>query len=138
MLCLTILCYTKQHLTLTFLQAPVNMHPFCPLILLCCLMGVTFAGTCGVSAPRITLSELHSGCDADSKSRHPNCVTAMHRFCQRVTYPSPITTFGVPRENADSKIHMSCVRSYWSGNLSSAIMQHHYRWCRIYNSQDRD
>ena len=101
-------------------------------------MGVTFAGTCGVSAPRITLRELHSGCDADSKSRHPDCAAAMHRFCQRVTYPSPITTFGVPRENADSKIHMSCVRSYWSGNLSLATLQHHYRWCAMDKSQDRD
>ena len=101
-------------------------------------MGVTFAGTCGVSAPRITLSELHSGCDADSKSRHPDCAAAMHRFCQRVTYPSPITTFGLPRENADSKIHMSCVRSYWSGNVSLAVLQQHYLYCRIYQSQQRN
>ena len=107
--------------------------------LMCCLLSeISAAGRCGVSAPQITLSELHSGCSSNSRSRHPDCVAAMHRFCGQVTYPTAMTTLGVSREHTNGRIGMSCIQSRWSGNVPISTLQRHHSNCNAGKSQHRD
>ena len=70
-----------------------------------------------VSAPEVTLSELDSGCDHDRKSRDPACVSAMNQYCSKVTFSSPIETFGVSRDAGDERINLACVESSWTGDV---------------------
>ncbi len=97
-------------------------HHFLQLILcslaLSCLIGTSRA-KCWISLPDKTLSELHRGCNTDKKSRHPDCVSAMHRFCNKIHYPIYIpTTLGVSREHLNGRIGMSCVKTHWGGHVS--------------------
>lgn len=103
------------------------------------MIGSAAAGTCGVSAPpNITLSELHSGCNTHTRSRHSDCVAAMHRFCGRVTYATGMTTLGVSREVGIDRIGMSCIRSRWSGDVSITTLQRYHARCTSGKSQHRD
>ena len=107
--------------------------------LMCCLLfGASTAGRCGVSAPQVTLSELHPGCSSNSRNRHPDCVAAIHHFCGRVTYPTTMTTLGVSREHINGRIGMSCIRSQWSGNVPISTLQQHHSGCTASKSQHRD
>ena len=77
----------------------------------------------------MSLKELHAGCDSNTKSRSPDCVAAMHRFCQRVTYPTKTDTLGVSQEHTSGKIFMSCIHSEWSGFVSIAELKQHLIYC---------
>ena len=105
---------------------------------LCCMLGIAVAGRCGVSAPEKALNEIVSYCDSVSKSRTADCTAAMHRFCGNVTYPTAITTFGVPREFGDGEIGMSCVRTGWNGDVPIASLQHYESGCTLEKSQGKE
>ena len=110
-------------------------------ITVCCMVGMaTATRQCDVSAPQISLSELHSGCSSNQNSRHPDCVTAMHRFCERVTFPTAIETLGVSQERTtDGTISMSCVHSTWAGNVPIITLARYYGGCtHVWKSQHRD
>ena len=96
--------------------------------------------SCQVSAPEVVLSELHSGCNTNRRSRHPDCVAAMHRFCNRVTYPPTLagTKMGISREHANQRIGMSCLQAHWGGDVSISELQRHYGGCTLQKSQHRD
>ena len=105
----------------------------------CCIVGTAMATRCDVSAPQLSLSELHPGCSSNQGSRHPDCVSAMHRFCGRVTYPSAIETLGVSRERTTGIISMSCVRSAWSGNVPIITLAQYNGGCtHAWKSQHHD
>ena len=107
--------------------------------LVCCLLfEISTAGRCGVSAPQRTLSELHSGCSSNSRSCHPDCVAAMHRFCGQVTYPTAMITLGVSREHINGRIGISCIQSRWSGNVPISTLQSYRSGCNAGKSQHRD
>ena len=96
--------------------------------------------SCQVSAPEVVLSELHSGCNTNSRSRHPDCVAAMHRFCNRVTYPPTLagTKMGISREHRNQRIRMSCLQAHWGGDVSISELQRHHGGCTLQKSQHRD
>ena len=93
---------------------------------------------CDVSAPEITLSEVHSGCHTNGRSHHPNCLAAMHRFCGRVSYPSAIHTLGISREHINRRIHLSCVKSHWKGLVQIGDLSSVHSGCNIHKTQHRD
>ena len=92
--------------------------------------------SCQVSAPEVVLSELHSGCNTNLRSRHPDCVAAMHRFCNRVTYPG--IKMGISREHTNQRIGMSCLRAHWGGDVHISELQRHHGGCTLQKSQHRD
>ena len=119
-----------------------NLISAIALSFLCCLLFfVTLtAGKCGVSAPQVTLSELHPGCNSNRKSRDPDCVSAIHRFCGRVRYPTAMTTLGVSLENTyedGGKIGVDCIRSQWSGSVPIVNLQQYHSGCTFSKSQHR-
>ena len=96
--------------------------------------------SCQVSAPQIVLRELHSGCNTDRRSRHPDCVAAMHRFCNRVTYPPTLAgiKMGISREHTNQRIGMSCLQAHWGGDVRISVLQRHHSGCTLQRSQHRD
>ena len=94
--------------------------------------------TVDVSAPEITLSELHGGCYTDGRSRHQDCLAAMHRFCNRVVYPTQIHTMGISREHINERIGMSCVKASWYGNVLVSDLQKYHTGCTLSKSQHLD
>ena len=97
--------------------------------LVCCMIGMAAAGECGVSAPEVSLSELNSGCFHSNFNRRPVCVSAMHRFCALVSFPTDVTTLGVSREAFGGAIGMSCVRADVSRNVSISTLQLYHSGC---------
>ena len=66
---------------------------------------------CNISPPEITLIELHSGCHGSAKTRYPECVAAMHRYCQKTDYSTNKNhLIGISRENTDKFVSMSLHR----------------------------
>ena len=98
----------------------------------------SYASNCKVSVPEITLSELHEGCYTDGRSRHPDCLAAMHRFCNRVIYPTQIHTIGISREHINERIGMSCVKASWYGDVLVSDLQKYHAGCTLFKSQHRD
>ena len=82
-----------------------------PLLLCLILLSLTaqLAHMCNMSAPELTLNQLHSGCNTDLKARHSDCVRATHRFCELTV---GVRSLGVSREIGDNRISVSCVRSH--------------------------
>ena len=106
--------------------------------LMCCLLlGISSAGSCGVSAPEMSLIELHSACTSDSLSRDRACVAAIHRFCQRVAYPTAMSTLGVSREVTDGRIGISCIKSLVWQNVPFNTLQSFHGGCDLSKTQDR-
>lgn len=118
--------------------SPLEMNWGTLLIILAAMANCSFS--CQISAPEIVLSELHSGCNTDHKSRHPDCVAAMHRFCNRVTYPSTLAgiKMGISREHINQRIGMSCLRPHWGGDVSISELRQHHGGCSLHKSQHRD
>ena len=97
---------------------------------------ITPSAACnGISTPEIALSELHSGCHVDSRSRHPDCVAAMHRYCLRVTYPTPRRSIGISREHTNYRIGLSCITSHWNGNVLVHELRRFHGGCQLHGSQ---
>lgn len=107
-------------------------------VLLCGMLGNAVAGRCGVSAPEVALSEIFGYCDDISKSRTAECTAAMHRFCGSVTYPNKMVTFGVPREASGNRIRMSCVKTYWKGDVSITALQRYEPGCTMAGSRSKE
>ena len=92
-----------------------------------------------VSGIDTTLSEQHSGCDSNYKSRSSDCVAAMNRFCEKRTYPTAIKTLGVSREHVNNIIGMSCVRSELKWQVKMNILQQKHDQCNtVSKSQSAD
>lgn len=109
------------------------------MLLICTLTMTSAAKDCDISAPHISLSELHRGCNSNRKSRHPDCVWAMNRFCSKISgFPFYSTTLGVSREHRNGVIDMSCIRSLWSGNVEISALQRYHGPCSKSKSQHRD
>lgn len=110
------------------------------ILVLAAMANSSFQLSCETSAPEIVLSELHSGCSSNAKSRYPECVAAMHHFCNRVTYPPRAAgeKIGISREHRDQRIGTSCVQAHWSGDVSIAELQRHHYGCTIHKSQHKD
>ena len=102
------------------------------LIVLAAMANCSFQLGCEVSVPEKVLSELHSGCDNDTKSRTGDCSAAMHRFCNHGTTP-PVTLqeikLGIPREHIAYRIGMSCVRADLSEDVNITELQTHHPGC---------
>lgn len=104
------------------------------LALLCCLVERAAAGRCGADGPEVALSELNEGCTSSKKSRSDECVSAMHQFCQKVTYGQTKMhkdTLGVSQKHESGKIFVSCIKSEWSGLVSIAELQKYEKECTV-------
>ena len=88
-----------------------------------------------MSAPEITLSELNSGCYLDWWSRYPECVSAMHDFCNRVVYPIQVRTIGISREAMNQSFGISCVKAAWYGDVDVGELKQYNPDCLKYRSQ---
>ena len=98
----------------------------------CCLVDFSHCTSCTVNAPEISLVELHRGCYHTERSREPDCVAAMHRYCYNVAYPTSITTLGVQRERVtDSRIGMSCVKSRLVRDVPITELKTYHPGCTI-------
>ena len=117
------------------------MTPQClPLLLSLTLLTLTaqLAHMCNISAPEVTLSQLHWPCNTALKARHSDCVAAMHRFCERTTNPVKIRSLGVSREIGDNRISVSCVKSQRRVYVPVKYLRKLHKGCRSLKlSQDR-
>lgn len=96
---------------------------------LCC--AVVPSSACDVSAPEVALQDLHP-CDS-SQIRLGPCYAALHRYCNRVTYPTSRLTVGVSRaEYANNHVGMSCIGAHWKGDVTIAELSQLHGGC---NSQ---
>ena len=96
------------------------------------------AHMCNISAPEVTLSQLHLGCNTVVKARHSDCVRAMHRFCELTTNPLLIRSLGVSREIGDNRIGVSCVKSQHIANVPLKDLRKLDKGCcSLKLSQDR-
>ena len=94
---------------------------------------------CNISPPEITLIELHSGCHGSAKTRYPECVAAMHRYCQKTDYSTNKNhLIGISRENTDKFVSMSCIEAKWAGNVKVTELAGFHSSCKISKSQHRD
>lgn len=117
------------------------MQKVYPFVLVCSMIATTVAGSCEVSAPQVSLSELHKGCNNDGLSRHPDCVAAMHRFCSQLTFisrPKVSSMLGVSQEHGNGIITMSCVGSNSNDIKINVLRQYHSGCDRTSKSQHRD
>lgn len=116
--------------------------PILCFVALSCIITVTHScqgrNSAVVSVPEITLQKLHGGCHGDHRSRHPDCLAAMHRFCNRITYTSKMTTLGVSRENINHRIGTSCIKSHWAGHVNINDIRRLHGGCNLHKSQHRD
>ena len=101
------------------------------VFIICCMVGIAAAAedVCNVIAPDITLNEAFSRCRHNTQSCSSDCVAAMHRFCQKVTYPTAMKTFGVSREHKKNVIGMSCVRSKSMSRVNIRTLWRYHRGC---------
>lgn len=91
------------------------------------------------SAPETSLSDLHFGCYTDTLSRHPDCVAAMHRYCDSVTFSTDdVDPAGISREHANDVIDLACIDSQWSGTVEVSVLYQLHNGCTRDKSQHRD
>ena len=119
------MCSTNHKIPLIVISALVFMVATC------------YAG-CGVPKPKTTLVELHPGCNAAYKTRYPVCVAAMHRYCQRTSYPGKRYPIGITREHTYKVVSMSCIEATWAGNVKVTELRRFHSYCRLSKSQHRD
>ena len=101
---------------------------------ICCLVGMAAAGNCNANGPQVSLKELNSECKSSKMSRSDGCVSAMHEFCQKVTYGENEMheeTFGISQRHESGRIYMSCVKSDWSGMVSVPQLQEYDKECTV-------
>ena len=84
------------------------------------------------------LSYLHGGCNSALRSRYPECVSSMHRFC-RLTYyfgySHIANPMGVSREVGQNGIRLSCISSTWFGHVSVSTLRLYHGGCTLHGSQ---
>ena len=118
----------------------LGVHVFL-VVIVYYMVGIAAAAEdmCDVIAPDITLNEAFSRCRLNTQSRSSDCVAAMHRFCEKVTYPTTMKTFGVSREHITNAIGMSCVNSVQMTSVSIDTLQQYHSACNtVTKNQHRD
>lgn len=83
------------------------------------------------------LALLHGGCNSAHKSRTPDCVAAMHRFCEIRPYfvHGVNKQIGVSREVGHSSIGLSCITGKWYGHVSLSTLRLYHGHCHLHQSQ---
>jgi hypothetical protein len=71
--------------------------------------------------PEATLKSLHPGCDDESKSQTPDCVAAIHRFCE-----NSVKGAGISQEVGSNVFGVACFTptSYGDVSLTELAGQH--------------
>ena len=146
-LCRTLILrlYIKQESHKT--QQVIIMMKQISFILLCAgLLAVsssqqscTIASKCQcLEIPDKRLSEFHSNCNTITKSRNPDCVAAMHRYCNNIKFPwyqpdYPLTA--ASHEAHGGVIYFDCIKSLYARYVSLTELQLHHSSCTRTTSQ---
>ena len=88
--------------------------------------------------PDKKLRDLHPGCNTITKSRHPDCVAAMHRYCNNIKFPwyqpdYPLTA--ASHEAYSGVIYFNCIKSSYARYVSLTELQLHHSGCTRTTSQ---
>ena len=91
-----------------------------------------------LDVPNKTLRQFHAGCNTNSRSRHPDCVAAMHRYCNGIKFPwykpeAPL--MAASREHYNYVIYMSCIKSAFTGYVAVSELKHYHAHCHHAGSQ---
>ena len=105
-------------------------------ISLIALMIATCSAKCFVPEP--TLVELHSGCNTVARSRHQDCVAAIHRYCEKMSDPCITYPIGISREHTDSVVGISCIAAEWAGKVLISELSEIKPECQQIESQNRN
>ena len=90
------------------------------------------------SLPHKTLRQFHSGCYSNSRSRHPDCVSAMHRYCNAIKFPwykPEARLMAASREHYNNVIYLSCVKSAFTGYVAISELKIYHSGCNHPGSQ---
>ena len=129
--------YTKLQFTTTMGTASLILT-VAVAVLSCIVAPASSACSTDISAPEISLIELHDGCSKDTLSRNPDCVSAVHRYCTSVSYKTPRTIMGVTREHKSTIIGLSCIDAVSYSDVSISELKQHHSECNLGDSQGRD
>ena len=94
-----------------------------------------------LTPPNKRLHEFHPGCNTDGKSRHPDCVAAMSRYCNNIQFSCnrPVHAItAVSQEHANGWIVFGCIESTYAGPVPMSTIHHLHGGCRHGNSQSMD
>ena len=94
-----------------------------------------------LTPPNKRLHEFHHGCNTDGKSRHPDCVAAMSRYCNNIQFSCnrPVHAItAVSQEHANGWIVFGCIESTYAGPVLMSTIHHLHGGCRHGNSQSMD
>ncbi|MBA3965064.1 MAG: hypothetical protein H0X47_04710 [Nitrospirales bacterium] len=83
----------------------------------------------------VNLTALHPGCNANSKSREPDCVAAMHRVCSQAGRGGA----GVSQEVGTDVFGVACFNPSWYGDVSLNDLKNKHPGCNnLGKSQNPD
>ena len=88
--------------------------------------------------PDKKLRDFHSGCNTNAKSRNPECVSAMHRYCNNIRFPWHQPDYrltAASREHHGGFIHFDCIKSTYGRYVSLTELQLHHSSCTRVTSQ---
>ena len=88
--------------------------------------------------PDKKLRDFHSGCNTNAKSRHPDCVAAMHRYCNNINFPWYQPDYhltAASQEHHGGFIHFGCIKSTYERYVSLTELQLHHSSCTRTTSQ---
>ena len=104
-----------------------------------CEQSCTIASKCQcLEIPDKKLRDFHSDCDTNAKSRHPDCVAAMHRYCNNINFPwyqSDYPLTAASHENDKGVIFFDCIKSSYARYVSLTELQLHHSGCTRTTSQ---
>lgn len=75
------------------------------------------------------LKAFHNGCTSNKLSRSSHCVASMHRFCNKIVFPSPhmkppqSQLVGISRETMNNRIGVSCVPTKSIANVNVNVLK---------------
>ncbi|NEO00909.1 MAG: hypothetical protein F6K50_37455 [Moorea sp. SIO3I7] len=85
-----------------------------------------FAGWIGVQvAVGGILSDYHSGCNSLGKSRSPDCVAAIHRYCDKNSRGGA----GLSQEVGAGVFGVACFNPTWYGDVSVNTLRSYHQGC---------
>ena len=82
-----------------------------------------------IQIPEEGLKAFHNGCTSNKLTRSSHCVAAMHRFCNKIVFPSPHIKppqgqlVGISRETMNNRIGVSCVVSKSIANINVNVLK---------------
>ena len=117
------------------------------LIIFCASLVITVShgqGSCYnhkcqcVDLPDKKLSEINPGCNATDNSRKPQCVSAMHRYCNKIWFPwyqpdYPLTA--ASHASYYGMIYFDCIKSSYARYASLTELQLYNSNCTHNDSQ---